>query len=277
MKQQRSSDGKDACQEIADGVHRLEVGKGLTRVNVYLVASGSSWVLIDTGMKDDSQAILKAAKTLFGPDTQPASILLTHDHPDHSGSALELAGVWNCGVFLHPKELPLAKIKSIRTIEEFAIPIDRWFVLPVLRRLSPERVDAILLKSNFEAVAHALDPASAPPGLPDWKCVEVPGHSPGHVAFFRSRDGVLIAGDAVLTINLSSVLGLVSWLLHASKQKLAISPYFMSWNWEMAKKSAAALADLRPRVMASGHGDPVFGEEVSRNMRDLAAFLAPRS
>jgi hypothetical protein len=34
--------------EIAPGVHCLEVGKGITRSNVYFVRSGSSWVLIDT-------------------------------------------------------------------------------------------------------------------------------------------------------------------------------------------------------------------------------------
>jgi membrane protease YdiL (CAAX protease family) len=31
------------------------------------------------------------------------------------------------------------------------------------------------------------------------------GHTPGHAAFFRSRDRVLITGDAVLTVNLNSV------------------------------------------------------------------------
>lgn len=258
-------------------MHRLEVGKGLTRVNVFFVASGSSWVLVDTGTQGDYQAILGAAKALFGPDAPPSSILLTHDHPDHSGSALQLARAWKCSVFMHPKELPLATINSIRTIEEFAIPIDRWFVLPILRRLSPEKVDAILLKSNFEEVAQALDPESAPPGLPDWRCIELPGHSPGHLAFFRPKDGLLIAGDGVLTINLSSVLGLVTWLLHASKRKLSLSPYFMSWNWEMARKSAATLANLRPRLIASGHGDPISGEEVGRNLGDLAGFRAPRT
>lgn len=277
MKQLRDSNQEGALQEIAEGVHRLGVGSGLTRVNVYLVASGSSWVLVDAGMESDSRAIREAATSLFGADAPPAAILLTHDHPDHSGSALELARTWKCNVFLHPRELPLANVQSIRTIEDFAIPIDRWFVLPLLLRLSPKRVAAILRKSNFGEVARGLDLEPAPPGLPEWKCVEVPGHSPGHIAFFRPKDGVLLAGDAVLTVNLGSLLGLVSWLLHASKRRLSIPPYFISWDWEMAKRSAAALTDLRPRVIASGHGDPLFGEEVSRGLRDLAESLAPRS
>jgi hypothetical protein len=39
--------GSGVCREIAPGVHYLEVGKGITRSNVYFVQSGSSWVLID--------------------------------------------------------------------------------------------------------------------------------------------------------------------------------------------------------------------------------------
>lgn len=38
---------------------------------------------------------------------RPASILLTHDHPDHSGSALELARMWSLPVHVHRDELPL--------------------------------------------------------------------------------------------------------------------------------------------------------------------------
>ncbi|RYE43220.1 MAG: MBL fold metallo-hydrolase, partial [Hyphomicrobiales bacterium] len=37
------------------------------------------------------------------------------------------------------------------------------------------------------------------PGLPEWRWIATPGHSPGHVSFYRDRDGTLIAGDAFVT------------------------------------------------------------------------------
>lgn len=69
------------CREIAPGVNYMEVGKDVTRSNVYFVRSGSSWVLIDTASANCAMLIQRTAKSLFGEQSRPASILLTHDHP----------------------------------------------------------------------------------------------------------------------------------------------------------------------------------------------------
>src|SRR5512142_227280 len=78
-------------KEIAAGVYCLEVGTGIVRSNVYFVRSGPSWVLIDTGSAKCEREILEAAESLFGANTRPAAIVLTHDHPDHAGSTPALA------------------------------------------------------------------------------------------------------------------------------------------------------------------------------------------
>ena len=95
-------------QEIAPGVFYIEAGKGIPRSNVYFVRSGSSWVLIDTASAHCGPVIQKAAESLFGADTPPVAILLTHVHPDHSGSTLELARRWGCLAYVYPDELPFA-------------------------------------------------------------------------------------------------------------------------------------------------------------------------
>jgi glyoxylase-like metal-dependent hydrolase (beta-lactamase superfamily II) len=79
----------DVAREIAPDVFCLGPA-GRTQTNVYFVRSGSSWVLIDAGWTNDASRIEKAAESLFGADSRPAAILLTHDHPDHEGSALQL-------------------------------------------------------------------------------------------------------------------------------------------------------------------------------------------
>ena len=81
---------KVPVREIAAGVFCLGP-KGRTQTNVYLVHSADSWVLIDAGWAKDAADIRSAATATFGRGTRPSAILLTHDHPDHAGSARALA------------------------------------------------------------------------------------------------------------------------------------------------------------------------------------------
>jgi glyoxylase-like metal-dependent hydrolase (beta-lactamase superfamily II) len=52
--------------------------------------------------------IRAAAESLLGRDSPPEAIVLTHIHPDHSGSVPELARIWEVPVRVHPAEMPLA-------------------------------------------------------------------------------------------------------------------------------------------------------------------------
>ena len=42
------------------------------------------------------------------------------------------------------------------------------------------------------------------PGLPEWRWIHTPGHSPGHVSLFREQDRTLIPGDAFVTVKQES-------------------------------------------------------------------------
>ena len=89
------------AREIAPDVYCLGP-RGRTQTDVYFVRSGSSWALVYAGWAKDGPSIKRAAESVFGADTPPVSILLTHVHPDHAGSALELARIWECPVYMHP-------------------------------------------------------------------------------------------------------------------------------------------------------------------------------
>lgn len=253
---------KDATpKEIAPGVYGIEIGKGILASNIYFVQSGPSWVLIDTAWPKCGQLIKETADSLFGANTRPASILLTHIHPDHSGSALELARLWNLPVYVHPDEMPLA---SEKLIPEYFNPLDRWLLAPLMGLMPRRAVEAKRSQPSLADVARAFDPSAGVPGLPDWECVPTPGHTPGHVAFFRKSDGVLITGDALLTVNINSL-----WDSLLKKQRVSGPPYISTWNWQAAKKSVATLAKLEPNVLACGHGVPMTG---TRTAHDLRAF-----
>lgn len=249
-------------EEVAEGVYCVRTGRGLTEANVYLVRSGPSWVLIDAAWPHRGQLIKSAAESLFGAGARPAAILLTHIHPDHSGSALELARMWDLPVHVHPGELPLA---SGRYLPEYGNPLDRWLVAPLLRLMPRRRVEAMQSRGSLEGTVRAFDPDAGVPGLPDWQCVPTPGHTPGHIAFFRSSDRVLITGDAVLTMNLNSVRDLLT-----GKHGAAGPPYISTWNWPEAKESVAALASLNPQVLACGHGPPLAGPGTADHLRSFS-------
>lgn len=116
---------------------------GRTETNVYFVRSGESWVLIDAGWARDAPRLEHAAQSLFGTHLKPAGILLTHCHPDHSGSALHLVRAWECAVHLHANELPIAT-GDFGAMQVWAGPLDRWVILPTMRAIGSRRRTAIL-------------------------------------------------------------------------------------------------------------------------------------
>jgi glyoxylase-like metal-dependent hydrolase (beta-lactamase superfamily II) len=85
--------------------------------------------------------------------------------------------------------------------------------------------------------------------LPDREVIHTPGHTAGHVSLYRSSDGVLITGDAVLTVDLNSLLGFLR-----GRQGVFGPPRYTTWDWAEAQQSITALAALEPQVLATGHG-----------------------
>lgn len=254
--------------EIAAGVHWLPVGRGPMGSNVYLVESGPNWVLIDAGTANHDEQIRQAAEEIFGEGSAPLAILLTHDHPDHAGSARALAERWEVPIWVHPDELPSA-IGGMAVFDDYANPLDRWVVLPLLRLSGSRRRDATINRASLQGVVRALDPRGEIPGLPDWRLLHTPGHTPGHVAFFRPADSVLITGDALVTLDLNSLRGLIR-----REQRVSGPPGIATWSRRVAQRSIASLAPLEPRVIAGGHGVPLVGREAAAGLRALAADLS---
>jgi glyoxylase-like metal-dependent hydrolase (beta-lactamase superfamily II) len=253
----------DIPNEIADDVYCVGP-RGHTQTNTYFVRSGSSWVLIDTGWASDGPRLERAAASLCDRAVRPTAILLTHCHPDHSGAALYLARAWHCAVYMHPKELPIAT-GDFKVMQAWAAPVDRWIVLPLMQALGTRRREAILRGSSLGDLARAFEPSGEIPFLPDWQCVPTPGHTPGHVAYFRPGDRVLISGDAIVTLKVNSLVGLV-----LQRPGLSAPPWYTTWNGRAAAASIQFLARLEPTVLATGHGKPMIGVETAASLHEFA-------
>jgi deazaflavin-dependent oxidoreductase (nitroreductase family) len=170
-----------------------------------------------------------------------------------------LAQRWGQQAYLHPDELPLAAGYQAA----YAIPLDRW-LMPLIRRLPNRTQTKIAAAADLTRVVQAFDPQTGIPGLPDWEAIHSPGHTPGHISLYRRSDGVLITGDAAVTVDLNSLRGVLT-----GRQGVFGPPRYSTWDRAAAQRSIGALASLEPRVLAPGHG-PVRVDGTAQALHALA-------
>ncbi len=229
-------------------------------VNAYLIGAPQNWVLVDSGTPGSAKKIQQAAESRFGPNARPKAIILTHGHFDHAGSAGDLAQLWDVKVYAHRREFPFLNGKSPYppmdpTAPGFFSAISRFF---------PSRT------ANIEDHLADLNGSLPGLGLSDWEAIDTPGHTPGHVAFFRRSDGVLLAGDALATVNMDNLLTLL-----IKKPQVYRPAVPATTDWQKARASVQTLAALRPKVIGAGHGSPMT--DSADQLQNLAAhFPVPR-
>jgi glyoxylase-like metal-dependent hydrolase (beta-lactamase superfamily II) len=228
--------------------------------NVYLIGNRHAWILVDTGVVGYADAIREAAEERFGADAKPNAIILTHGHYDHSAGALELAKRWSVPVYAHALEFPYLTGKSAYPQKDPTV----GGAMAFLSRFFPSRTN------NIGDVLQDLPVSGEVPGIDGWMTVFTPGHAPGHVSLWREVDGALVAGDALATADLDSWYGLVS-----QKQRVSRPASPFTFDWQKARASVRALADLKPSALACGHGEPMVGAHVAGELEEFAKAFTP--
>ena len=213
------------------------------------------WVLVDTGLENSADFIKASTEKLFGENAVPKAIILTHGHFDHIGSVIQLAEHWNVPVYAHPLELPYITGKKDYPTGDSTV--DGGMVA----ELSPYFPHKSI---NLGHYAVALPKDGTVPGMPDWRWVHTPGHTPGHISLFRKRDGTLIVGDAFTTVKQESMLSVLS-----QKEQISGPPAYLTTDWDQAEKSIHTLAALKPSLAILSHGLPMKGEELTRHLEML--------
>jgi glyoxylase-like metal-dependent hydrolase (beta-lactamase superfamily II) len=168
---------------------------------------------------------------------------------------------------MHPEELPIAA-GDFTAMRAVANPLDRWVILPIMRAIGTRRREEILRKSRIGDLARPISLDDIPPGLAGWRCLPTPGHTPGHVSYFRPQDRVLISGDALVTLQVNSLAGLL-----LPRPGLSGPPWYSTWDKGVSEASVRLLARLEPAVLAGGHGVPVVGDALAAGLSRLEQSL----
>jgi glyoxylase-like metal-dependent hydrolase (beta-lactamase superfamily II) len=227
--------------------------------NVFLIgnpAVSSNWVLIDAGMPRSAEKILKAAEKRFGPDHQLQSILLTHGHFDHVGAIIDILEKHPVPVYAHKEEFPY--LTGMENYPEPDSGVEGGIVAKISKTFPIQAI-------NISEHLLELPEDGSVPGLPEWRWLHTPGHTKGHVSFFKELGRVLIAGDAFTTVKQDSLYKVIR-----QKKQVHGPPVYLTTDWRASWESVCKLADLEPSVAATGHGKPMKRSALAEGLVDLA-------
>jgi glyoxylase-like metal-dependent hydrolase (beta-lactamase superfamily II) len=207
-------------REVAPGVWQLR-GIVPNLINAYLAGD----VLIDSGTRWVTGRILRQLR-----GRSVSLVALTHCHPDHQGSVAEVCRRKGVPLACHEADVP--------AVEGRAPMLPRNPVVRCMTQLcaGPPHPVAVHWRGG-ESVA-------------GFRVLHAPGHTPGHVIFFRDTDRVAIVGDVLRNLNYLT-----------GRPHLAEPPAFFSADPAENRRSIRLVQELRPSLLCFGHGPP---------LRDLA-------
>jgi len=224
-------------------------------VNAFMVSNPnkkSEWFLIDTGLENSADYILKMAEKRFGEKSRPQAIILTHGHFDHVGSLIKLANYWDVPVYAHESELPYITGKKDYPVGDSSVGGG------MVAQMSPTFPHTSI---DIGYRANPLPSDQSIPGMHLWKWVPTPGHTEGHVALFREQDRIMIPGDTFTTLKQESLLSVIT-----QNEQISGPPAYLTTDWETAERSVNLLRDLNPMLVLPSHGQPMKGDELTRHL-----------
>ena len=212
--------------EIIDNIYLVdEASRNIAHSNVYLIINGKDLIVVDTGTAGNAKKTVAYIQKLGHQPNEVSTIILTHFHMDHSGSAKELQELTGAKIAASPQdaafisgETPYPKPKN------FLIRAAQSFIKP-----APVPVE-IKLKDGDS--------------IGDLKVFFTPGHSPGSIMLLDEKRKALFSGD---TLRLDGV-------------KVTCGPENFSWDKTKENESIIKIANLDFDVLLPGHGEFLRGK-----------------
>jgi hydroxyacylglutathione hydrolase len=218
-------------KQVADGVWHLNTFFFPNGINAFLVED----VLIDAGGRQAAKGILR---NLDGRTVTAHA--LTHAHPDHQGSSHAVCERLGIPFWVGERDVDAAEDPSQIAARQPNHPIAQFFA------------------KVFTGPGHKVDRALREGDeIAGFKVLDVPGHSLGHIAYWRESDRVLILGDVLN--NMDILTGIPG---------LRLPKNFVTPDPETNRRSVKRLGPLEPSLVLFGHGAPL------RDTRKFVDFCA---
>lgn len=220
------------ARELAPDVLQIPLDP-IDGVNAYLLGD----TLVDAGSRYDAGKIAKAVN-----GRSLGLHALTHVHPDHQGSSKAVIERYRV-----PYAVPAGEVTQAES-GDFA------GLTPGTRR---SRFVERFLGGPGASVDRTLAEGDEIGG--GFTAIALPGHTPGQLGYWRERDRVLIAGDAFRNLSYTTGRGYP-----------AAPPWFFTVDQVQARWSVQKIAELRPSILAIGHGRPLVGDATVQRALETA-------
>jgi glyoxylase-like metal-dependent hydrolase (beta-lactamase superfamily II) len=190
-------------REVATGVHwlRLPLPFGLDHVNVWLLADGDRWTVVDTGLGNPaSEEVWRAVL----PNHPLRRLIVTHAHPDHIGMAAWLQQRTGAALSISQGDYQWAQLISAQAgsytnaamLELFRLHgLEAGMQAALEQRGNLFRKGVPDLPRTFSRLRDGDDIAI---GGQKWRVIAGFGHSPEHCSLYCAGLALLISGDMLL-------------------------------------------------------------------------------
>ena len=220
-----TSDSVPAVKELAPGVWQLS-GFPPNGINVFLLED----VLVDAASRHAGRRILRQLR-----GHTVTAHALTHAHPDHQGASKEVCEALGIPFWVGERDADAAENPDLIKQRQPDHPVARFY--DRIFRGPGRRVDRMLREGDEVA---------------GFKVLDTPGHSAGHVSYWRESDRVLVLGDVLNNMDvITAVPG-----LHEPKPFLTPDP-------AENRRSIRKLAALEPAARALRSRRPAAGTRIS--------------
>jgi len=193
-------------REVAPGVRwlRMPLPFALDHINLWLIADGAGWAIVDTGIASDTIKSLWehiVAHQLDGPVTR---LIVTHYHPDHIGLAGWLTERLGVELWTTPGEWDQARLALGGPPGGFRDELAAFYrhigfgdVEETVKVGRPTSYRSLVtaLPGSYGALADGMETEI---GARRWRVIIGRGHAPEHACLYCPALDLLIAGDQVL-------------------------------------------------------------------------------
>jgi len=224
--------------EVAEGVHRIEDAY----TNWYLLEEEGRLTVVDAGVPSSWRSLHEALARLGRGAGDIEAIVLTHGHFDHVGFAERARSELGVPVYVHENDAPLTAHPWRYDHERSRAPYlaTRTGAFPIVAELLRNRA---FWPAPVREVVRYENGTLPVPGSPE--ILFTPGHTLGHCALHLPDRDVVIAGDALVTLD-----------PYTARRGPRLVARAATVDSERNLRALDAIAETGVRTLLVGHGEP---------------------